>query len=198
MSGVVHSLCPDGFRRLAGGAAAGLHARARRAPTRAGWPRITTKTSTSSASCCPSGCTRISTTSTPTAAGRTIWATKSATRAESLRLLAWWRGELDAHVRGPRHASGVRRAAAHRRASTASREQPFADLIAGLRAGPDRHPLSRLGRAVRLLPVLGESGGPAGALSLRLFRRRAAAALATPPAPRCNSPISGRMSPWIC
>ena len=48
------------------------------APTRAGWPPITTRISTWSASCCPSACTRISTTSTPTAAGRTIWATRSA------------------------------------------------------------------------------------------------------------------------
>ena len=31
--------------------------------------------------------------------------------AESLRLLAWWRGELDAMYAGRAHASGIRRAA---------------------------------------------------------------------------------------
>ena len=40
-------------------------------------------------------------------------------RAESLRLLDWWRGELDAMYAGRSHASGLRRAARHRRASTA-------------------------------------------------------------------------------
>ena len=34
------------------------------------------------------------------AAGRTIWATRSATPQESLRLLAWWRGELQAMYAG--------------------------------------------------------------------------------------------------
>ena len=43
-------------------------------------------------------------------------------RAESLRLLAWWRGELDAMYAGARDASGVRGAAAHRASSTAFRD----------------------------------------------------------------------------
>ena len=41
--------------------------------------------------------------------------------AESLRLLDWWRGELDAMYAGPRHASGIRRACPHRAAVTQSR-----------------------------------------------------------------------------
>ena len=35
---------------------------------------------------------------------------------ESLRLLAWWRERVGGDVRGRGHASGVRRAARHRRA----------------------------------------------------------------------------------
>ncbi len=42
-------------------------------------------------------------------------------RAESLRLLDWWRGELDAMYAGARHASRVRGAAADRANGTAFR-----------------------------------------------------------------------------
>ena len=48
-------------------------------------------------------------------------ATRSATRAESLRLLALVARRTGRHVRGPRHASGVRRADAHGARSTAFR-----------------------------------------------------------------------------
>ncbi len=41
--------------------------------------------------------------------------------AESLRLLAWWRGELDAMYRGPRAASGVCGAAGDSRGNTSFR-----------------------------------------------------------------------------
>ena len=181
-------LCP-----LAGSDAARLAAGRSAAPTRAGWPPITTRISTWSASCCPSACTRISTTSTRSAAGRTIWATRSAIPAESLRLLAWWRGELDAMYAGRATPSGLRRAAGHRARSYGIPRAALRRSDRRLRAGSDRHALSQLGRAVRLLPLFRESRRAAGAGPVRLSRRRAAARFPTPPAPRCNSPTSGRM-----
>ena len=49
--------------------------------------------------------------------------------AESLRLLAWWRGELDAMYAGPRHASGVRGAWAEPCGKYGIPREPFSDLI---------------------------------------------------------------------
>ena len=96
--------------------------------------------------------------------------------AESLRLLAWWRGELDAMYAGrathPVFVALIPTVRELRHPAAAVRRPDRR-----LRAGPDGDPLSQLGRAVRLLPQFGQSGGPAGALSLRLLRCRAAAAL---------------------
>ena len=161
-------------------------------PTRAGWPPTTTRTSTWSASCCPGGCTRISTTSTPSAAGRTIWATRSATRAESLRLLEWWRGELDAMYAGAAAHPVFVALRGHGARGTAFRSEPFADLI---RAFVQDQTVTRYrdwDERARLLPLLRQSGGPPGALPVRLLATRSGSASPTPPARRCNWPISGR------
>ncbi len=125
--------------------------------TRAGSPPITTRISTSSLSCCPSACIRISTTSMPSAAGPTIWATKSAIRAESLRLLAWWRGNwkpcTPGHVRHP-----VFVALKVPLANTICPSQLFLRSDQRLRAGSARHALPQLGpncspiAAVRRIP----------------------------------------------
>ena len=96
---------------------------------RAGSPRTTTKTSTWSASCCRSICIRISTTSIPIAAGRTIWPTRSATPQESLRLLEWWSRRTGPHVCGRSAASRCSWRCVARCRSTAFPKQPFADLI---------------------------------------------------------------------
>ena len=98
------------------------------------------------------------------------------------------------HVRRACRASGLRGAA--RRPSQKSRHsacEPFDRSDPRLRAGSDRHPLPQLGRTVRLLPLFGQSGGPPGAVSVRLLATPSASAFPTPPAPRCSSPISGRM-----
>ena len=103
-----HTLVPlaraQRVRQFARGAERHLHASRKPSSTRAGWPPIITKISTSSGFCCPSACTRISTTSIRSAAGRTIWATRSATRP---RACACWRGgagtgsDVRGHVQHP-------------------------------------------------------------------------------------------------
>ena len=98
------------------------------------------------------------------AAGPTIWATRSATRAESLRLLAWWRGELDSHVRGRGDASGLRGAA-----RTVERHQlpaePFADLI---RAFVQDQTVTRYATCDELFGYCRYSANPVGRLVLYL------------------------------
>ncbi len=66
----------------------------------AGSRPIITRISRWSVFCCPSACIRISTTSTRSAAGPTIWATKSAIRRRACACSRWWRGELAGDVRG--------------------------------------------------------------------------------------------------
>ena len=81
------------------------------------------------------------------------------------------------HVRGRRHASRCswRCGAPCDRYSIP--QAAFRRPDPRLRAGPDRHALSRLGGSVRLLPLFRQSGGTPGAVSVRLFRRRAPAPL---------------------
>ena len=186
-----HASRPSRVRPLARGAGARRTPPTKPAPTPAGWPPTTTKTSTWSASCCPSACTRISTTSTPIAAGPTIWATKSATARESLRLLAWWRGELDAM-----YAGAPRIRCSWRCAGTVERHSHSAPAVrrpdSRLRAGSDRHALPRLGRAVRLLPLFRQSRSAAWCCISAATPTPNGSGSPTPPAPPCNWPISGR------
>ncbi len=91
-------------------------------------------------------------------------------RAESLRLLAWWRQRTGSHVCGqtPRIRYSWRsQGTVHQYRfpqPAVRRSDPR------LRAGSDGDALPDLGRAVRLLPLFRQSGGPAGAVSLRLLR----------------------------
>ena len=113
-------------------------------------------------------------------------------RAESLRLLAWWRERTgSACTRAtPRIRCSSRCAAPCARIRF--RTQPFADLIQAFVQDQTVTRYRDLGRAVRVLPLFRQSGGPAGAVSVRLLRRGTRSACPTPPAPPCNSPISGR------
>ena len=61
-----------------------------------------------------------------------------------------------------------------------------------LRAGSDRHALPELGRAVRLLPQLRESGGTAGAAAVRLRGSRTRPPVGCHLHRACSSRISGR------
>ena len=121
-------LPPAEFVRIAGSAAPHLESREPRANTRAGWPPITTRTSTSSASCFPNVCTRISTTSTPIAAGRTTWATRSATPPRACACSSGGAANWTRCTRAaPRTRCSSRCCPPLR--STAIPRQPFADLI---------------------------------------------------------------------
>ena len=117
----------------------------------------------------------ISTTSTPTAAGPTTWATKSPDPARALELLDGWEQELDRCYAGrPSHPVFVALAPTIRAFDIPA--EPFRDLLARLPPGSDRASIRILGRRARLLPLLGESSRPTGAVSLRLPRRGAPAA----------------------
>jgi hypothetical protein len=96
--------------------------------TRAGWPRIITRISTWSASCCPSACTRISTTSIPICR----WADDlgdeigdTAGKPAPARMVA---RRTDACMRAKPRIR-FRRAARIRSRGTNLPKQPFADLI---------------------------------------------------------------------
>ena len=105
---------------------------------------------------------------------------------------------------GPRARRLLRRPRAPSRLCRAGRNHPR--LLHSQRAvcrsarrlspGSDRHPLRHHGRGARLLPLLGQSRRPPGALRLRRSvpeKSKKTSASPTPPAPRCNSPTSGRM-----
>ena len=136
-------LAPDELCQLGRGAERVPGRSPRPSSTRAGWPRIITRISTSSASCCPSACIRISTTSTRSAAGPTIWATRSATRRRACACSAggarnWTRCTPGA----PPHPVFVALEGTVRKYELP--KQPFADLITRVRAGSDRHALCRI------------------------------------------------------
>ena len=65
-----------------------------------------------------------------------------------------------------------------------------------LSPGSDRHALRNHGGRAGLLPLLGQSGRPPGALRLRRSRAKNTSASPMQPAPRCNWPTSGRMCAW--
>ena len=87
---------------------------------------------------------------------------------ESLRLLAWWRGELQSDVRGRRYASRICRPPGDRRATTTCPSN-LRRSDQGIRTGPDRHALPEpLSDVVRILPLFGKSCRAAGAGIVRL------------------------------
>ena len=148
-----------------------LDAARSRSRIRAGWRPIITKIFTWSAFCCRSACIRISTTSTRSAAGPTIWATRSAIPQESLRLLAWWRSELQAMYAGePTHPVFVA-LSGHGRAALTCPSEPFDDLIKAFEQDQTVTRYRRFRGAVRVLPLFGESGRTAGAWVVRVSRR---------------------------
>ena len=98
-------------------------------------------------------------------------------------------------LRGPRAPSGLCRAG--RDHSRLLHSQGAVRRSARrVSPGPDRHALRDHGRCARLLPLLGESRGPAGALRLRRSETKKTSGSPTRPAPRCNWPTSGRMCAW--
>ena len=114
--------------------------------------------------------------SMPIAAGPMIWATKLPIRANALELLDEWEQEIARLLRGQSLRIRCSSRCAHTiRALRHSHRAVFRSAHR-VSPGPDRAPLRHLGRRARLLPLFGESGGPPGALSLRLSRRRAPAA----------------------
>ena len=97
-------------------------------------------------------------------------------KQQSLLLLDQWEAELAQCYSGePRHPVFVALRETVREFDIPQHE--FSDLLTGVPAGPDRHPLSALRRLAGILPVLGESRGPPGAVPVRLSRCRAAEAL---------------------
>ena len=186
-------LAPTDFVRDPEAMAARLAVATKRRPTRAGWPRITTKISTWSASCCPSACIRISTTSTAFCRWADDLGDEIGDTAESLRLLAWWRERAAGHVRGRARRIRCSSRCAARSQRYAFRMQPFDDLIQAFEQDQTVTRYRNLGRAVRVLPLFRESGGAAGAGICAAIATRSGRRFPTPPAPRCSSPISGRM-----
>jgi rubredoxin len=117
----------------------------------------------------PKRCARIFTPSTPTAASPTIWATRWATLRRPWRcsICGARAGRL---LRGPRAPSGLCGAGETIRACSIPKE-PFADLLSPFaRTRPSR--ATHHGRCAGLLPLLGQSRGPPGALCLRRSERR--------------------------
>ena len=106
--------------------------------------------------------------------------------AESLRLLAWWREQLEAMYAGEA-AHPVFVALRGTVARHSIPQEPFAELIRAFEqdqtvtryaAWEDVYAYCRYCTSAAI-PMRSASGSP------------------TPPAPRCNSPISGRMWRWI-
>ena len=91
--------------------------------------------------------------------------------AQALALLELWEQRAGRLLRGPRAPSGFCRAG--RDHSRLLHSQGAVCRSAdGLSPGPDRHPLRHHGGRAGLLPLLGQSGGPAGALCLRRGQTR--------------------------
>ena len=166
--------------------------RPRQSPTPAGWPPTTTKISTSSASCFRKRLHQ----DFYNVYSYCRWADdlgdEMGDRAESLRLLAWWRERIRRHVRRARDAPGLRRAACPPFEKSAFRASRSTDLV---HAFVQDQTVTRYQDWDELFGYCLNSANPVGRLVLYLCgysRRRAPAAFRLRPAPRCSSPISGR------
>ena len=117
-------------------------------------------------------------------------------RSAALALLDLWGRELDACYEGrARHPVFVALAETIRACSIP--KEPFADLLVAFRQDQTVTRYANHGRGARLLPLLGQSRGPPGALRLRRSERGELPAFPMRPAPPCNWPTSGRMCAWI-
>ena len=96
--------------------------------------------------------------------------------AESLRLLAWWREQLEAMYAGEA-AHPVFVALRGTVDATFNPARAVRRSDPRLRTGSDRHAVRRVGGRLRVLPLFGQPGGPPGALPVRLLRRRTPAAV---------------------
>ncbi len=112
--------------------------------------------------------------------------------AQALALLDQWGRELDACYEGrARHPVFVALSETIRACSIP--KEPFADLLTAFRQDQIGYPLRIHERCARLLPLLGQSGGPPGALCLRRSIVKRSSRFPMQPARRCNWPTSGRM-----
>ncbi len=193
--------CPD--RARLGRASRRLSYSRRRAHPRrsarllqATWPRRTTKTSTSPPGFLPKALRphfhsiyaycRIS----------DDLGDEVADPAQALALLDLWGRELDACYEGrARHPVFVALAETIRACSIP--KEPFADLLIAFRQDQTVTRYETMRGCACLLPLLGQSCRPAGALCVRRSETRKTSGSPTLPAPRCNWPTSGRMCAWI-
>ena len=168
----------------------------KRKPTPAGWPRITTRISKWSVFCCPSACIRISTTSTPTAAGPTIWATKSGIASRKPAPAGLVARPARRHVRRRSDSPGFRGFARHGsppRNSADSRLRNWSTRSNRTKPSPATPP----GTTCTLTAANPPIPSDAWCCTSAAIPMRNASASPTPPAPPCNSPTSGRTWPWI-
>jgi phytoene/squalene synthetase len=92
--------------------------------------------------------------------------------AESLRLLGWWRGELD-RMYGGAASHPVFVALGPTVRQYGLERQTFADLIHAFEQDQEKNALRGLGRGFRILCVLGQPGGAVGFGVMRIPGRRA-------------------------
>ena len=115
--------------------------------------------------------------------------------AQALALLDLWGRELDACYEGrARHPVFVALAETIRACSIP--KEPFADLLTAFRQDQTVTRYRDHAGCAGLLPLLGQSRGPPGALRLRRSGRGERSSFPMRPAPRCNWPTSGRMCAW--
>ena len=115
--------------------------------------------------------------------------------APALALLDLWGRELDACYEGrARHPVFV--ALARDDSRLLDSQGAVCGSADGVSPGPDGDALRNRWRGAGVLPLLGESGGAAGALCVRRGERREVSGCRTRPARRCNWPTSGRMCAW--
>ena len=121
----------------------------------------------SPACCCRAACDGTFTTSTPTAAGRTIWPTKPASTERSLQLLEWWEAELRACYAGRcRHPVFVALREHDRRVRIPT--EPFARFAHRLPARPNDRRATR--RSTNCSATVATRPIPVGRLVLYLGR----------------------------
>ena len=111
--------------------------------------------------------------------------------AQALALLDVWQEQLDACYRGEaRHPVFVALRETIRTCDIP--KEPFADLLTAFRQDQTVTRYASMGDVLAILPLLGQSRRPAGAVCVRLPRRGTVSRFPMRPALRCNLRISGR------
>ena len=110
----------------------------------------------------------------------------------SLQLLAWWREQLYRMYDGTQSIPSSSRFGSPRRHAASDAAVRRSDQC--VRAGPDGHALRDLGRRLRLLPLSRRTRSDGWCCICADTRMSNGSRFRTPPAPHCNSQISGRTS----